>query len=103
VPTRSKFETDQQFTQRNLLTFANGLTSGSTDNSGSLVINYLLADAPRSVVANSVFKGLTAATNQYYITVANTSATGSTLRFFGTGSGLLPASIGVTASWAAWV
>lgn len=103
MPVRSKFETDQQYTQRNLLTFANGITSGSTDNSGSLVISYSLADAPKTVVANSVFKGLTPATNQYYITVANTSATGSTLRFFGTGSGLLPASIGVTASWAVWV
>lgn len=103
MPSRSKFETDQQYTQRNLLTFANGLTSGSTDNSGSLVINYTLSDAPRTVIANSVFKGQAGATNQYYITIANTNATGSTLRFFGTGSGYIAASIGVTASWAAWV
>lgn len=103
MPIRSKFETDQQYAQRNLATFASGISSGSTDNSGSLVITHSLAAAPRTVIANSVFMGQTAATNQYYITVANTNATGSTLRFFGTGSGLLPASIGVTASWAAWV
>ncbi len=103
MPGRSKFETDQQYTQRNLLTFANGLTSGSTDNSGSLVISYLLAESPRTVIANSVFKGQAGTSNQYFITVATTSPTGSTLRFFGTGSGYIAASIGVTASWAAWV
>jgi len=103
MPTRSKFETDQQYAQRNLAIFANGITSGSTDNSGSLVITHSLSDAPRTVIANSVFKGQAGATNQYYITVANTNATGSTLRFFGTGSGYIAASIGVTASWAAWV
>lgn len=99
---REKFETDQQYSQRNLLTFANGLTSGSTDNSGSLVVNYLLSDAPRTVIANSVFKGASVSIPQYSITIVNTSPTGSTLRFYGTGSSFA-ASANVTASWAAWV
>lgn len=100
---RSKFETDQQFYTRNSALFAYGTTSGSTDNSGSIVVSYTLASAPRAIIANSVFTGQSVAQPQYSITIANMNSTGSTLRFYGTGSGLVAASTGVTASWAAWV
>lgn len=100
---RTKFETDQQYSTRNESLFAFGLTSGSTDNSGSLTITHSLARAPRVVVANSVFDGSSVATPQYSITVVNRNASGSTLRFYGTGSGLVAASTNVTASWVAYV
>lgn len=99
---RAKFQPQQQY-DATQLTFAYGLASGSTDNSGSLVITHSMVSAPRVVVANSVFMGQSVATAQYSITVVNTNATGSTLRFYGTGSGLIANSTAVTASWAAWV
>lgn len=96
---RAKFETDQQYALRNSALTARGQTSGTTDNSGSLVINYYLASEPTTVLANSVFRGQSVAQAQYSITVVNMSSTGSTLRFYGTGSGLVAASTPVTASW----
>lgn len=100
---RAKFETDQQYAARNLATTARGQTSGTTDNSGSLVINYYLASEPTTVIANPVFRGQSVSQPQYSITVVNMNATGSTLRFYGTGSGLIAASTAVTASWYAQV
>jgi len=103
MPARAKFETDQQYAVRNNALFAHGVSSGSTDNSGSLVITYSLASTPRTVIANSVYLGQTNNLPQYSITVTNMNATGSTLRFYGTGSGFIGNATGVTASWAAWV
>lgn len=100
---RSRIETDQQYAVRNLSTTARGLTSGTTDNSGSLVINYNLVDTPNVVIANPVFRGQSVTVPQYSITVVNMSPTGSTLRFYGTGSGLVANGTAVSASWAAWV
>lgn len=100
---RAKFETDQQYAVRNSSLFAFGLATGTTDNSGSLVITHSLASAPRAVVANSVFEGQSVAGAQYSITVVNRAASGSTLRFYGTGSGLIAASTAVSASWIAFV
>lgn len=98
---RQKFQPHEQYDQQTAI-FAYGITSGSTDNSGSLVITHSLAAAPRTVIANSIFQGTSVATPQYSITVVNMNQTGSTLRFYGTGSGLVNAAA-VTASWAAWV
>jgi len=99
---RAKFQPYQQFDYQTAV-FAKGLTSGSTDNSGSIVITHSLISAPSVVIANSVNYGSSTTTPQYSITVVNTNASGSTLRFYATGSGFVPASTGVTASWAAWV
>jgi hypothetical protein len=93
---RAKFETDQQYERRNLYTIAYGVTSGSTDNTGSLVINYSLASAPNYLSATVL------GTTQAFFTITNMTATGSTLRLFGTGSGAL-LSTAVTASWLARV
>jgi hypothetical protein len=98
---RTKFETDQQFAEKNSI-FEYGRTNGTTDNSGSLVITHSLSSAPTTVIANSVFLGASVSTPQYSITVVNMNASGSTLRFYGTGSSFA-ASANVTASWAAWV
>jgi hypothetical protein len=98
---RSRIETDQQYEQKNSV-FEYGRTSGTTDNSGSLVITHSLSTAPTTVIANSVFLGASVSTSQYSITVVNMNASGSTLRFYGTGSSFA-ASANVTASWAAWV
>lgn len=100
---RAKFETDQQFLNRTANLFAKGLTSGTTDNSGSLVVTHSLASAPTIVLANSVFEGVSVTAAQYSITVVNRNASGSTLRFYGTGSGVVANGTAVTASWAAWV
>lgn len=100
---RTKFETDQQFFNRTANIFARGLTAGTTDNSGSLVVTHSLASAPTTIIANSVFEGASVAGAQYSITVVNRNASGSTLRFYGTGSGLVANGTAVTASWAAWV
>lgn len=99
---RAKFQPYQQYDGQNAV-FAYGRTAGTTDNSGSLVVTHSLSAAPAVVIANSVQTGLSVATAQYTITVVNTNQTGSTLRFYGTGSGLIANSTAVTASWAAWV
>lgn len=92
---KSKFDTWQNYANQSN-TFAYGVTSGSTDTTGSLVINYTLAAAPR------VFIATPQTTNQWFTTTTNLTATGSTVRFFSTGSGNI-GSTGVTASWLAWV
>lgn len=99
---KAKFEPWQVQLTRESSSFAYGITSGSTDNSGSLVITHSLVSAPRTVIANQVFTGQSVAGANYTITVVNMNSSGSTLRFYGTGSGLIANSTGVTASWAAW-
>lgn len=98
---RTKLETWQNYAARAEQTFANGLTAGTTDVSGSLVVTHSLASAPRTVIATALNSGAETAKG-YYFTVSNTNATGSTLRMFASGSGAA-ASIAVTASWVAWV
>lgn len=93
---RAKFETDQQYEKRNLYTFAYGITSGSTDSTGSLVVSYALASTPNHVSITPV------GTSQVFFTITNMTPTGSTFRLFGTGSGALT-STPVTASWSARV
>jgi hypothetical protein len=93
---KSRIETDQQYFVKNNLQFANGITSGSTDATGSLVIPYNLQAPARTIIANNI------GTQQYYITVTNMNTSGSTLRFYSTGSGFIGIQA-VTASWAAWV
>jgi hypothetical protein len=93
---RAKFETDDQFARRNSQLTAHGITSGTTDNTGSLVITYALATTPNFVGANVY------GTTQGFFTVTNMTSTGSTLRLFGTGSGALT-STAITASWIARV
>jgi len=99
---RAKFQPYQQYDFQTAI-FAKGVTSGTTDNSGSLVVTHSLASAPTTVIANPVFEGQSVATAQYSITVVNRNASGSTLRFYGTGSGLVANGTAVTASWVAWV
>lgn len=98
---KQRIETGQNYTANNELLFAYGRTLGTTDVSGSLVITHKLASAPSVVLATAINSGAETAKG-YYFTLANTNATGSTLRMFASGSGAA-ASIAVTASWAAWV
>lgn len=98
---RGKFQPQQQYDATQAI-FASGVISGSTDNSGSLVVLHSLASAPRVVLATPLQEGASVATPQYSITVVNRNASGSTLRFYGSGSGLVNAAA-VSASWVAYV
>lgn len=92
---KSKIDTWQNYGLRDAI-FANGVTSGSTDTTGSLVINYTLTAAPRTFLVNNI------GTSGYFYTVTNLTATGSTVRCYSSASAAI-VSTGVTASWAAFV
>lgn len=92
---KSKFETAQQYAAR-LAPFAFGTTSGTCDATGSLVVTHSLSAAPSIFIATPI------GSTQLFTTVVNRTASGSTLRFFSTGSGNVGA-IAVTASWLAYV
>lgn len=92
---KAKFDTWQNYALQSS-TFANGITSGSTDNTGSLVINYTLSDRPRTFVVTNV------GTTPYFYTITNSTASGSTVRCFSSASSAI-VSTGVTASWLAFV
>lgn len=92
---KAKFETWQNYDRQSAI-FANGITSGSTDTTGSLVINYTLSTAPRTFVVTNV------GTTPYFYTITNSTASGSTVRCFSSASSAI-VSTGVTASWLAFV
>lgn len=92
---RSKFQPQQQY-DATQASWAYGRVQGTCDSTGSLIVTMSLSGAPTTFVVTPV------GTTQQFCSTYNHSTSGSTVRFFGTGSGNVGA-VGVTASWVAYV
>lgn len=91
---RSKFQPQQQYdaTQASFLT---GYIQGAC-TAGELIVTHSLSAAPRTFIFQPV-------SNTFLIpTVTNLNATGSTVKFWVTGSGHIGSGV-VSGSWAAWI
>ena len=92
---RSKFQTQQQF-DATQLTFQCGQVQGTCNAAGEIFVSHSFVSTPRTVIVTPLSQ------TQLFATTFNYSPSGSTAKFFVTGSGNIGAA-GVTASWAAWV
>lgn len=91
---RSKFQPQQQFdaTQASFLT---GYVQGAC-TAGELIVTHSLSATPRTFIVTPV------SSTNLFATVTNLNATGSTVKFFATGSGHVGSGV-VSASWAVWI
>jgi hypothetical protein len=91
---RSKFQPQQQF-DATQASFVTGYFQGAC-TAGELIVTHSMASAPKTFIVTPVSSTFLTAT------VTNTNASGSTVKFWVTGSGHVGSGV-VSGSFAAWV